>query len=54
MKLGEAMYQASQEGEGADAGETGEGEAKDKADEDVIDADFQEVDDEDDDKKKSA
>ena len=54
MKLGEAMYQASQEGEGADAGETGEGEAKDKADEDVIDADFQEVDDKDDDKKKSA
>ncbi|HMB11771.1 molecular chaperone DnaK [Saliniramus sp.] len=54
MKLGEAMYQASQEGEGADAAEAGDGEAKDKADEDVIDADFQEVDDEDDDKKKSA
>ena len=54
MKLGEAMYQASQEGEGADAGEAGEGEAKAKSDEDVIDADFEEVDDEDDDKKKSA
>ncbi len=54
MKLGEAMYQASQEGEGAEAGEAGEGEAKAKADEDVIDADFEEVDDEDDDKKKSA
>ncbi len=54
MKLGEAMYQASQEGEGADAGEAGEGEAGAKSDEDVIDADFEEVDDEDDDKKKSA
>jgi molecular chaperone DnaK len=54
MKLGEAMYQASQEGEGAEAGEAGEGEAKAKSDEDVIDADFEEVDDEDDDKKKSA
>ncbi len=54
MKLGEAMYQASQEGDGADAGDAGEGEAKAKSDEDVIDADFEEVDDEDDDKKKSA
>ncbi len=48
MKLGEAMYQASQAG--ADAGETGESaEAKN---EDVVDADFEEVDD--DDQKKSA
>ena len=52
MKLGEAMYQASQEGEGA--ADSGEGETKAKADEDVIDADFEEVDDQDDDKKKSA
>jgi molecular chaperone DnaK len=49
MKLGEAMYKASQEaeaaGEAADAGASGE-----KGD-DVVDADFEEVDD---DKKKSA
>lgn len=54
MKLGEAMYQASQEGEGSEGGEAGEDDAKAKSDEDVIDADFEEVDDEDDDKKKSA
>ncbi len=50
MKLGEAMYQSSQgDGEGGDgAAPGGEGEAKD---EDVVDADFEEVDD---DKKKSA
>jgi molecular chaperone DnaK len=53
MKLGEAMYQASQDGEGADAGESAEDETKAKADEDVIDADFEEVEDNDD-KKKSA
>ena len=46
MKLGEAIYQASQNATGAGAGE-----AKDEAKDDVIDADFQEVDD---DKKKSA
>jgi molecular chaperone DnaK len=51
MKLGEAMYQASQDG--ADAGESAEDETKAKADEDVIDADFEEVEDNDD-KKKSA
>ncbi len=50
MKLGEAMYKASQ---GEDGGEAGGGpEGGSKSDEDVIDADFQEVDDED--KKKSA
>ncbi len=53
MKLGEAMYQASQDGDGADAGESAEDETKAKADEDVIDADFEEVEDNDD-KKKSA
>jgi len=48
MKLGEAMYQANQAG--AEAGEAGESaEAKT---EDVVDADFEEVDD--DDQKKSA
>jgi len=54
MKLGEAMYQASQQEE-AEAGS--EGEAADSgdrpADEDVVDADFEEVED-DDDRKKSA
>ncbi|WP_349370665.1 molecular chaperone DnaK [Salinarimonas sp.] len=50
MKLGEAMYKAqAEQGEaGAEGGEGGE----QKSDEDVIDADFQEVDDED--KKKRA
>ncbi len=47
MKLGEAIYQASQAGEAGAESAEGQGEAKD----DVIDADFQEVDD---DKKKSA
>jgi molecular chaperone DnaK len=46
MKLGEAMYQASQA-----AGESGEASEEPKKD-DVIDADFQEVDDQD--KKKRA
>jgi molecular chaperone DnaK len=49
MKLGEAMYKASQDSEG---GEGDDSDAGGKAEEDVIDADFQEVDDED--KKKSA
>ena len=53
MKLGEAMYQAAQaeaeaEGEAGDAGE----EATAEKDDDVVDADFEEVKDEDD--KKSA
>jgi len=48
MKLGEAMYKASQEGEaGAESASSG-GPKKD----DVVDADFQEVDDQD--KKKRA
>jgi chaperone protein DnaK len=47
MKLGEAIYQASQAGEAGAESAEGAGETKD----DVIDADFQEVDD---DKKKSA
>ncbi|MGP9821631.1 molecular chaperone DnaK [Salinarimonas sp. NSM] len=50
MKLGEAMYKA--QAEGGDAGASAEGGAEQKSDEDVIDADFQEVDDED--KKKRA
>jgi molecular chaperone DnaK len=49
MKLGEAMYKASQEGgAGAEAAAAGAGPKKD----DVVDADFQEVDDQD--KKKRA
>jgi molecular chaperone DnaK len=48
MKLGEAMYKAQQApGPGAEGAEKGAGQAKD----DVIDAEFREVDD---DKKKSA
>jgi molecular chaperone DnaK len=48
MKLGEAMYQASQAGGDGEGGGTGEEPKKD----DVIDADFQEVDEGD--KKKRA
>ncbi len=50
MKLGEAMYKAQAESaeSGSEGGESGE----QKPDEDVIDADFQEVEDED--KKKRA
>ncbi|WP_210497370.1 molecular chaperone DnaK [Microvirga antarctica] len=48
MKLGEAMYQATQGAEGGEEAPDGEAKKKD----DVIDADFQEV--EDDDKKKRA
>ena len=48
MKIGEAMYQSSQDGGGDDAGPSG-GEAKQ---DDVVDADFEEV--RDDDRKKSA
>ena len=50
MKLGQAMYEASQAE--AQQGEAGEGENA-QANEDVVDADFEEID-EDDDKKKSA
>ncbi|HZP20822.1 MAG TPA: molecular chaperone DnaK [Bauldia sp.] len=49
MKLGEAMYAASQAGGGPDA--TGGGQAGGGKNEDVVDADFEEVDD---DQKKSA
>lgn len=51
MKLGEAMYKAAQseeEGASADEGE------QPKADDDVVDADFEEVRDDDDNGKKSA
>jgi molecular chaperone DnaK len=48
MKIGEAMYQSSQDGGGDDAGPSG-GETKQ---DDVVDADFEEV--RDDDRKKSA
>jgi molecular chaperone DnaK len=54
MKLGEAMYAASQMNTGGDApgGDAGPGDdASAKSNEDVVDADFEEVDD---DKKKSA
>jgi molecular chaperone DnaK len=49
MKLGEAMYKASQAGAGA---APGEGAPEGQKNEDVVDADFEEVDD--DDQKKSA
>ena len=48
MKLGEAVYRASQEG--GDTGEGGDGDGS--GGEDVVDADFEEVEDED--SKKSA
>jgi molecular chaperone DnaK len=51
MKLGEAMYQASQAAN-APGGETPDAAAGGPKKEDVIDADFQEVDDQD--KKKRA
>jgi molecular chaperone DnaK len=51
MKLGQAMYEASQAAEAA-AAEGGEADATAKADDDVVDADFEEIDE--DGKKKSA
>jgi molecular chaperone DnaK len=53
MKLGEAMYRASQTGDGGDGDDaTGSGDGSGQAkDEDVVDADFEEVED---DEKKSA
>ncbi|MEQ9811171.1 MAG: molecular chaperone DnaK [Azospirillaceae bacterium] len=51
MKIGEAMYRASQEEGTAGAGSTGQQDAG-QGDDSVVDADFEEVDD--DDKKKSA
>ena len=51
MKLGQAVYEASQaEGEEGEAGDN----ASSASDDDVVDADFEEVKDEDDDEKKSA
>jgi len=47
MKLGQAMYEASQS-------EQAEADAKADSGDDVVDADFEEIDDGDDDKKKSA
>ena len=52
MKLGEAMYQASQE-EAAASAEQPAGNGGDGAD-DVVDADFEEVDDDNADKNKTA
>jgi molecular chaperone DnaK len=56
MKLGEAMYKAAQEAEGAtgDAGEEAAGDAGQAEGENVVDADFEEVDDDKDEDKKSA
>ena len=54
MKLGEAIYKASQEQAG-DAGEAADGTSAGGADSDVVDADFEEVEDgEDDENQKSA
>ncbi|MEK1889288.1 MAG: molecular chaperone DnaK, partial [Phyllobacterium sp.] len=50
MKLGQAMYEASQAAEAAEGGATADATAK--ADDDVVDADFEEIDE--DGKKKSA
>ena len=50
MKMGQAIYEASQEE--AAAADAAADAAKDEADEDIVDADFEEVDD--DDEKKSA
>jgi molecular chaperone DnaK len=51
MKLGEAMYKAAQAGEGGGDGTGGTDGGGGKPGEDVVDADFEEVDD---DQKKSA
>jgi molecular chaperone DnaK len=51
MKLGQAMYEAQSAQAEADAAADA---AKDQQDDDVVDADFEEIDDEDEDKKKSA
>jgi len=53
MKLGEAMYKAAQEAEGASSGEAA-GETDKAEGENVVDADFEEVDDDSDEDKKSA
>ena len=46
MKLGEAMYKAQQEQAGAATGEAGAEGASAQPDEEVVDAEFSEVDDE--------
>jgi molecular chaperone DnaK len=51
MKLGEAMYAASQAGAGGEPGADAAASGGGDKNEDVVDADFEEVDD---DKKKSA
>jgi molecular chaperone DnaK len=51
MKLGQAMYEAQSAQAEADAAADA---AKDQQDDDVVDADFEEIDEEDEDKKKSA
>jgi molecular chaperone DnaK len=51
MKLGEAMYKQQQEAQGASGASGAGGEAPGEKKEDVVDAEFTEVDD---DKKKSA
>ena len=53
MKLGEQLYAQQAEAGEAEAGGEAGGEGAQSADEDIVDADFEEVDD-DDDKKKSA
>jgi molecular chaperone DnaK len=54
MKLGEAMYKASQEAAAGEEAASGSGTATGGKGEDVVDADFEEVDDDKNDKKKSA
>jgi len=54
MKLGEAMYKASQEAAAGEEAAPGSGTATGGKGEDVVDADFEEVDDDKNDKKKSA
>ncbi|MFD0985667.1 molecular chaperone DnaK [Methyloligella solikamskensis] len=52
MKLGEAMYQSNQDAGGAEAGGEGQASSSGSGDEDVVDVDFEEV--KDDDDQKSA
>ncbi len=51
MKLGQAMYEAQSAQAEADAASDA---AKDSQQDDVVDADFEEIDEDDEDKKKSA
>ena len=53
MKLGEAVYQASQADAADDAGEDGDTGSSASKDDDVVDADFEEVRDDEDDKKSA-